>query len=66
MTAPEITIPREAWEAAELAYTEALSNGEDPLRAACLAMLRNWPGMRVKAVLLADTVLLPLAEGAER
>ncbi len=27
-------------------------------RAACLAMLKNWPGMRVKAVLLAYLVRL--------
>lgn len=31
-------------------------------RAACLAMMKHWPGMRVKAVLLADTVLLPLPQ----
>jgi hypothetical protein len=41
----DITIPPEAFTAAELAYTEALSRNEDPLRAACLAMLKNWPGV---------------------
>ena len=41
----DITIPPKAFTAAELAYTEALSNGEDPIRAACLAMLKYWPGM---------------------
>lgn len=40
----DITIPPKAFTAAELAYTEALSNDEDPIRAACLAMIRAWPG----------------------
>lgn len=43
----DITIPKEAFTAAELAYTEALSNGEDPIHAACIAMLKNWPEMDV-------------------
>ena len=42
----DITIPTEAFTAAELAYTDALARNEDPLRAACLAMLKAWPGKK--------------------
>lgn len=45
----DITIPDEALEAAQTAY-DAIMDGphvlhDEALRAACLAMLRAWPGM---------------------
>ena len=77
----DINVPPEALEAAARAmakagygfagieltdpYTADAEYWDHTARAACLAMLKAWPGMRVKAVLLADTVLLPLPkEGA--
>lgn len=47
MTMTDITIPPEALEAAEKAFTDEMLSGEpkpDPVRAACLAMLKAWPG----------------------
>jgi hypothetical protein len=44
-----ITIPPEAVEAAEDAYYEALENNEPPMLAACLAMLKAWPGVATGA-----------------
>lgn len=72
MTAPEITIPREALEEAEKAVIEALDPGYPAspgfiARAACLAMLAAWPGMRVSMLFPPDVlhVVLPLTkEGA--
>lgn len=44
----DITIPREALEAAMREYNRARDNdSENPLHNACIAMLRNWPGMHV-------------------
>jgi hypothetical protein len=44
-----VTIPPEALEAAEQAMLDAWEQGEVTAkvfaRAACLAMLKNWPGM---------------------
>jgi hypothetical protein len=40
-----ITIPPEALRAARAASMNALGDGEDAVKAACLAMLANWPGM---------------------
>ena len=42
----EITIPPEALEAAKKAYADAILNGKncDVIEAACLAMLKAWPG----------------------
>jgi len=40
----DITIPPEALEAAESAYCEAWDRDEPALLAACIAMLRAWPG----------------------
>jgi len=39
----------EAVEAAEDAYYEALENNEPPMLAACLAMLKAWPGVATGA-----------------
>ena len=73
----DIPIPPEALEAGkDTAFNWLRGQMEDDVRvqhmtddeltelvsAACLAILRAWPGMRVKAVLLADTVLLPLPQ----
>jgi hypothetical protein len=41
-----ITIPPEALRAARAASMNALGDGEDAVKAACLAMLRAWPGMQ--------------------
>lgn len=41
----DITIPPEALRAARAASMNARGDGDDPIRAACLAMLKNWPGM---------------------
>ena len=40
----DITIPPEALRAARAASMNARGDGEDPVRAACLAMLKAWPG----------------------
>jgi hypothetical protein len=42
----DITIPPEALRAARVASMNARGDGEDPVRAACIAMLKAWPGMR--------------------
>ena len=58
-------IPEEAVEAARAAYREGfelLDSHEKIMRASIAAALSAWPGVRVKAVLLADTVLLPLPQ----
>ena len=34
----------------------------DLARAACLAMLRNWPGMEIEMVFMEDQVVLPLPQ----
>jgi hypothetical protein len=53
MTEPmdNITIPPEALKAAQRAFNEAWINEEDTMRrsmrAACLAMLKAWPGMMI-------------------
>lgn len=41
----DITIPPAALRAARAASMNALGDGDDSVNAACLAMLRNWPGM---------------------
>ena len=61
----DITIPPEALEAAESAYCEAWDRDEPALLAACLAMLRAWPGMHLGApwvigVPNATSIILPL------
>jgi hypothetical protein len=53
---PPITIPPEALEAAENAVREALEPGYPAgpryiARAACLAMLRSWPGAWTQTVM---------------
>ena len=48
----DITIPREALEAAMREYNRARDNdSENPLHNACLAMLRNWPGAWTQTVM---------------
>lgn len=54
MTAPDITIPPGALEAAKSAYTAAIYRGNgtaseyhEAMSAACLAMLKAWPGMDI-------------------
>jgi hypothetical protein len=43
-----ITIPREALRAARAASMNALGDGEDAVKAACLAMLTNWEGRKTE------------------
>lgn len=50
----DITIPAEALEAAARAHAKANEGHDewwplhvDKVRAACIAMLRNWPGMKL-------------------
>jgi hypothetical protein len=43
--ANDITIPPAALRAARAASMNALGDGEDAVKAACLAMLRSWPGV---------------------
>ena len=51
----DITIPREALEAAMREYNRARDNdSENPLYNACIAMLRNWPGIKEHAVQVPD------------
>lgn len=64
-----IHIPKEAIKAAAIdmaliEYSDAnmWKTYTGTAEAAIRAALRAWPGMRVKAVLLADTVLLPLPQ----
>lgn len=47
MSESNITIPPEALRAARAASMNARGDGEDPIEAACLAMIRAWPGMAV-------------------
>ena len=44
----DITIPPKALRAARAASMNARGDGEDPVRAACLAMLKAWPGIEVR------------------
>lgn len=68
-----ITIPTEALEAAIKAFDEseedAYVSHADDIRAACLAMLRNWPGVKHDpGALVTDTyrdpgkIILPLPQ----
>jgi len=63
-----ITIPPEALTAARAASMNALGDGDDAVKAACLAMLNAWPG----ALLLdgyeygvQDVIHLPLPKEGE-
>ena len=57
----DITIPPEALTAARLASMNALGDGEDAIEAACLAMLKAWPGMEIEMVFVEeDYLILPL------
>ena len=60
----DITIPPEALEAAESAYCEAWDRDEPALLAACLAMLRAWPGAHEAKSPRLDSqiIILPLSE----
>ncbi len=71
MTAPDIHIPDEARKAAKAAYNSALDRGEASIEklvdAACLAMLRAWPGMRDSQHVSFDgrvenAIILPLTQ----
>ena len=47
----DITIPPKALEAAEKAILKEwtdMNSGADAARAACLAMLKAWPGMQIR------------------
>lgn len=58
MTAPEITIPREALEAAEL-----VAEHDGTMEECCLAMLKHWPGMwHINAVDFESKIILPLPQ----
>lgn len=61
----DITIPPEALRAARAASMNARGDGEDPIEAACLAMLRAWPGSdHLVAGEIHDkpVIILPLTE----
>lgn len=65
----DITIPPEALEAAQTAY-DAIMDGphvfhDEALSAACLAMLKHWPGMwHINAVDFESKIILPLPQEA--
>lgn len=63
----DITIPKEALEAAKAAYLAELETGTDPVEAACLAMLRAWPGVWVGPFELGagEMIILPLTENSD-
>jgi predicted RNA polymerase sigma factor len=54
-----ITIPPKALMAARAASMNALGDGEDAVKAACLAMLNAWPGMAYR-VMPYEAIILPL------
>ena len=54
-----ITIPPAALRAARAASMNALGDGEDAVKAACLAMLAAWPGMSTRTGIYTD-IILPL------
>lgn len=61
----DITIPPAALRAARAASMNALGDGDDSVKAACLAMLRAWPGMEKSSPdpwSLADRIILPITE----
>jgi hypothetical protein len=67
----DITIPPEALDAARTAFANAgtADDAIDPIHAACLAMLKSWPGMTTKqpnehvALFHSDpAIILPLTE----
>ena len=62
----DITIPSKALRAARLASMNALGDGEDAIEAACIAMLKAWPGMEQVPPQYGDRVppviILPLTE----
>jgi hypothetical protein len=65
----DITIPPEALEAAKAAwYTNQHKGTDDRMSAACLAMLRSWPGMEY---MMGDEtfpfhhIILPLTEPSD-
>ena len=62
----DITIPSKALRAARLASMNALGDGEDAIEAACLALLKAWPGMEQVPPQYGDRVppviILPLTE----
>jgi hypothetical protein len=60
----DITIPTVALRAARAASMNALGDGEDAVKAACLAMLKGWPGMdTIGAVgLMKPSIILPLTQ----
>jgi hypothetical protein len=62
-----ITIPPEALRAARAASMNALGDGEDAVKAACLAMLTNWPGMInwVDGIGRPKSITLPLQEPSD-
>jgi hypothetical protein len=47
----DITIPPKALRAARAASMNALGDGEDAVKAACLAMLNAWPGAWTQTVM---------------
>lgn len=63
MAEPDITIPPEALEAAVAAALDAEPHIRDQLHAACIAMLRNWPGgHQANAVDGSQHFMLPLTK----
>lgn len=59
----DITIPPAALKAAENACFEAWHNDRDAVLAACLAMLKAWPGMQREAYANGEEgIFLPLTE----
>lgn len=60
----DITIPPAALRAARAASMNALGDGDDSVKAACIAMLRAWPGMWDSWSVFEEErqIILPLTE----
>jgi hypothetical protein len=65
----DITIPPEAVEAAKAAYTAEIYKGQGTateytaaMRAACLAMLKAWPGKCTADTVMFPHIILPLPQ----
>jgi hypothetical protein len=60
----DITIPPETLEAARTAFANSgtADDAVDPIHAACLAMLKAWPGMECRPTFTPSRIILPLTQ----
>jgi hypothetical protein len=65
MTSDTITIPPDAIDAALRKWLSHSGTRDERMEAACLAMLRAWPGMWTSASVGNGSIILPLTEPSD-